>query len=52
MFAATRHYAPERERCIRWDDPQLAIHWPLGGTPQLSAKDLKGVPYAEIELFP
>jgi len=40
QYKATDYYAPNAEACIRWDDPQLAIPWPLGATtPVLSTKD-------------
>jgi len=52
LYKTTDYYAPEHERCIRWDDPQLAIDWPLQEAPQLSAKDRSGVALAEAELFP
>ena len=52
LYKTTDYYAPEHERCIRWDDPQLAIGWPLQEAPQLSAKDRSGVVLAEAELFP
>jgi dTDP-4-dehydrorhamnose 3,5-epimerase len=40
LYKTTRYYAPEAERCIRWDDPAIGIAWPaLGRPPQLSAKD-------------
>ncbi len=51
LYKTTDYYAPEHERCIRWDDPQLGIQWPLDGTPQLSAKDLKGKRFSEAEIF-
>lgn len=40
-YKCTEHYAPAFERSIRWDDPELAIDWPLesGEAPVLSAKD-------------
>jgi len=40
LYETTRYYAPEAERCIRWDDPAIGITWPaLGRPPQRSAKD-------------
>ncbi|MCL2523742.1 MAG: dTDP-4-dehydrorhamnose 3,5-epimerase [Betaproteobacteria bacterium] len=41
LYKTTDYYAPELERCIRWDDPTLAIAWP-GMNPVLSAKDGAG----------
>lgn len=48
LYKTTDYYAPELERCIRWDDPALGIEWPLDGSPMLSGKDLKGCPLADI----
>ena len=43
LYKTTDYYAPQHERCIAWDDPGLAIDWPLGGEPPvLSAKDQQG----------
>jgi dTDP-4-dehydrorhamnose 3,5-epimerase len=39
LYKATDYYAPELERVLRWDDPQIAIEWPLIGVPILSARD-------------
>ena len=36
------YYAPAHERCIAWNDPDLAIDWQLVGEPLLSAKDAAG----------
>jgi dTDP-4-dehydrorhamnose 3,5-epimerase len=52
LYKTDDYYAPEHERCIRWDDPDLAIDWPLAGAPSLSAKDQAGVPFREAEVFP
>ena len=52
LYKTTDYYAPAHERCIRWDDPTLAIDWPLQGQPQLSAKDQAGAVFHDAELFP
>lgn len=52
LYKTTDYWAPEHERCIRWDDPELAIEWPLESAPQVSAKDAKGVSFDKAELFP
>jgi len=51
LYKTTDYYAPEFERCLRWNDPALDIAWPLDGTPLLSAKDQAGLPLAECEVF-
>jgi len=52
LYKATDFYAPEHERCILWNDPQLAIQWPLEKEPVLSAKDREGASFSEAPLFP
>lgn len=52
LYKTTDYYTPAAERCIRWDDPDLAIDWELGETPQLSAKDQNGKAFKEADLFP
>ncbi|MFT3848056.1 MAG: dTDP-4-dehydrorhamnose 3,5-epimerase [Propionivibrio sp.] len=48
LYKTTDYYAPALERCIRWNDPTLAIRWPISGEPLLSAKDAQGAPFAGI----
>ena len=54
MYKCTELYAPQHERTILWNDPRLAIDWPLphGGAPVVSAKDAQGVEWADAEYFP
>ena len=52
LYKTTDYYAPEFERTIAWNDPDLAIAWPLNGAPTLSAKDREGVPFRDAEHFP
>lgn len=53
LYKTTDYWAPEHERCIAWNDPDLAIDWPLAGcTPLVSAKDAQGVPFRDAEVFP
>ena len=52
LYKTTDYYAPAHERCIAWNDPDLAIDWNLGDiVPQLSAKDQQGVAFAQAEVF-
>jgi dTDP-4-dehydrorhamnose 3,5-epimerase len=51
LYKTTDLYHPPGERAILWDDPTLAIPWPLGGlTPSISAKDAKGSSFLAAEL--
>jgi dTDP-4-dehydrorhamnose 3,5-epimerase len=52
-YRCTDFYAPEHERTIRWDDPDIAIDWPLqdGQEPILSDKDLAGVALKDAEVY-
>ncbi len=52
LYKTTEYYAPDLERCIIWNDPWLAIDWPAGMDPQLSAKDQLAPPFAAAEYFP
>jgi dTDP-4-dehydrorhamnose 3,5-epimerase len=50
-YKATDYYAPQHERTILWNDPALAIRWPLEGEPIVSDKDRRGAPLAAAEAF-
>ena len=54
LYKTTDYYAPQHDRCLLWNDPVLAIAWPLAdiGVPQLKANDLNGKRLAEADLFP
>lgn len=52
LYRTTDFYAPEHERCIQWNDPDLAVQWPLDGTPQLSGKDEQGTLFKDAEVYP
>lgn len=52
LYLTTDFWAPEHERCIIWNDPVLAIDWPLTGEPALSEKDGMGTLFSDAELFP
>jgi dTDP-4-dehydrorhamnose 3,5-epimerase len=51
QYKATDYYAPEHERALLWNDPALAISWPLAGDPVVSEKDRAGKPLAGADTF-
>lgn len=52
LYKATDYYAPEHERSLLWNDPDLAIDWPLTGAPTLAAKDAAGIRLRDAEVYP
>jgi dTDP-4-dehydrorhamnose 3,5-epimerase len=53
LYKTTDYYAPEHERSLAWNDPDIGIAWPLADmTPTLSAKDAAALPLARAEAFP
>jgi len=51
LYKTTDYYVPEHERSLLWNDPALAIDWPLDGEPGLSDKDRLGKPLDKAEAF-
>jgi len=51
LYKATAYFAPESERTIAWNDPDLGIAWPLQGAPILSDKDRRGAAFASAETY-
>ena len=51
LYKATDYYAPEHERTLTWNDPNLKIDWELEGKPIVSAKDERGFPLRDAETF-
>lgn len=51
LYKTTDYYAPQYERCIIWNDPDLNIDWQINVDPSLSEKDKQGVRMSEAEVF-
>jgi len=53
LYKTTDYYAPEHERSVLWNDPELAIDWPVDGMElKLSPRDENGTSFAHAECFP
>jgi dTDP-4-dehydrorhamnose 3,5-epimerase len=51
LYKTTNLYAPESERCIKWDDADINIEWPSLEPPCLSEKDRRGLTFVQAEVF-
>ncbi len=53
LYKATAYYAPDDEKTLAWDDPTVAVDWPLdpGVMPRVSAKDQAGLRLADAPLY-
>jgi dTDP-4-dehydrorhamnose 3,5-epimerase len=51
LYKTTDYYAPQHERCLIWNDPDVGIDWPLAGEPLLAAKDRAGLRLNEVDTF-
>ena len=52
LYKTTDYWYPQHERCLAWNDPDLAIDWPLPGEPMLADKDSSGAFLREAEVYP
>ena len=52
LYKTTDYWSPEHERCIAWNDPTLAIQWPIDIDPILSEKDARALAFSDAEYFP
>ena len=51
LYKTTAYYDPTDEFCLRWDDPQIGVQWPLQGEPNISEEDRKGLPFSQAPCF-
>ncbi|MFI3215217.1 MAG: dTDP-4-dehydrorhamnose 3,5-epimerase [Methylococcales bacterium] len=51
LYKTTDYYAPEFERCVRFDDSEIGIIWPFEGEPVLSPKDQQGLSLHDAQAF-
>lgn len=51
LYKTTDYWYPEYERSIAWNDPDLAIEWPMTGEPLLAKKDAEGCSFKAAEFF-
>jgi dTDP-4-dehydrorhamnose 3,5-epimerase len=51
LYKTTEYYAPEHERTLAWNDPDLKIDWKVESEPIVSAKDQHGVALCNAETF-
>lgn len=51
LYKTTNYYAPQSDRSIVWNDPEIKVQWPEVVEPQLSEKDAKAVSFRQAEVF-
>ena len=51
LYKTTDYWYPEHERSLLWNDPSVGVEWPIGGEPQLAAKDATGKMLQQAEVF-
>jgi len=50
LYLVTKEYSPQHERCIKWNDPEVGIPWPIREKVILSEKDKKCPPLREAKM--
>ncbi len=51
LYKTTHYYSPEYERCLRWNDPEIGINWPIFDEPILAEKDANAMLLCSAEIF-
>lgn len=51
IYKTTSHFAPAQDRSVRWNDPQIGIHWPITRNPIMSQKDSVAPFLKDAEVF-
>ena len=51
LYKMTEFWAPQHERTIIWNDPEIGVRWPTSESPVLSDKDKAGKPLAEAQTY-
>ena len=51
LYKSTGFYAPECERTVIWNDPDLGVEWPVAGDPIISGKDKSGIRFRDAQTF-
>jgi dTDP-4-dehydrorhamnose 3,5-epimerase len=52
LYKTTNYYAPAADRVLAWNDPTIAVPWPLADIqPLISPKDAAGLPWAAAQKF-
>lgn len=52
LYKTTAYYAPQWDRGVRWNDPDIGVQWPLESEPKLSAKDAVAPLLKDAEVYP
>ena len=51
LYKTTNYYSPERDRTVRWDDPDIGVDWRLSTEPIVSRKDAHALTFSQAQYF-